>query len=127
MSKKKFDKFFVANLRRTFQIVAPAVKEKQKLQADIEAAQARIEELDAKISVLDEPIKRETGGYGVEDLIVREVINTGRVDKDGKAIKLTKLSLVYPETIVPPTDEEQPGGDAQPEETPMEEHQRDID
>lgn len=128
MSKKKFDKFFVANLRRTFQIVAPAVKEKQKLQAEVEAAQARIAELDAKISVLDEPIKRDTGGYGVEDLIIREVVDTGKVDKDGKAIKVTKLNLRYPETIVPPTEEQPVGGETtQPEETPNQEPQQPID
>lgn len=128
MSKKKFDKFFVANLRRTFQIVAPAVKEKQKLQAEVEAAQDRIAELDAKISVLDEPIKRDTGGYGVEDLIIREVIDTGKVDKDGKAIKVTKLNLRYPETIVPPTEEQPVGGETtQPEETPTQEPQQPID
>lgn len=126
MSKKKFDKFFVANLRRTFQIVAPAVKEKQKLQAEVEAKQARIAELEAKISVLDEPIKRDTGGYGVEDLIVREVVDAG-TDKNGKTIKVTKLNLRYPETIVPPTSEEQPVGEAQPEETPTQEPERPIE
>ena len=104
MSKEKFNKFFVANLKRTYQIVAPAVKEKQKLQDIVEEAMARIAELDAKISVLDSPIKRETGGYGVEDLIVREVIDTGKTDKDGHPIKITKLNLKYPETIVPPTE-----------------------
>jgi hypothetical protein len=103
MSKEKFNKFFIANLKRTYQIVAPAVKEKQKLQDIVEEATARIAELDAKISVLDSPIKRETGGYGVEDLIVREVIDTGKTDKDGHPIKITKLNLRYPETIVPPT------------------------
>ena len=128
MSKKKFDKFFVANLRRTFQIVAPAVKEKQKLQAEVEAAQARIAELDAKISVLDEPIKRDTGGYGVEDLIIREVVDTGKVDKDGKPVKVTKLNLRYPETIVPPTEEQPVGGETtQPEETQEPEPERPIE
>lgn len=119
MSKKKFDKFFVANLRRTYQIVAPAVKEKQKLQKEVQEACDRIEELEAKISVLDAPIKRDTGGYGVEDLIIREVIDTGKVDKEGKPVKITKLTLRYPETIVPPiNEEEQPVADANPEETP---------
>jgi hypothetical protein len=104
MSKEKFNKFFVANLKRTYQMVAPAISEKQKLQKKVEEASTRIAELDAKISVLDSSIKRETGGYGVEDLIVREVIDTGKTDKDGHTIKITKLNLRYPDTVVPPTE-----------------------
>jgi hypothetical protein len=104
MSKEKFNKFFVANLKRTYQMVAPAIKEKQKLQKEVEEASARIAKLDEQISVLDGSIKEATGGYGVEDLIVREVIDTGKTDKEGHPIKITKLNLRYPETIVPPTE-----------------------
>jgi hypothetical protein len=107
-TEKKFDKFFVANLKRTAQMVSPAVKEKQKLQKSIAEEQARIVELDAQISALDGHIKEVTGGYGVEDLIIRNVINTGKTDKDGKPIKVTKWELRYPETVIPPTEEEQP-------------------
>ena len=107
-TEKKFDKFFVANLKRTAQMVSPAVREKQKLQKSIEEEQARIAELDAQINALDGHIKEVTGGYGVEDLIIRNVINTGKTDKDGKPIKITKWELRYPETIVPPTEVEQP-------------------
>lgn len=127
MSKdKKFGKFFVANLKRTAQTVSPLVREKQKLQTEVEEKQARIATLNSQIESLDGHIRQETGGYGVEDLIVREVVNTGKVDKDGKPIKVTKWNLRFPETIVPPT-EEQPVGDAQPEETPDQEPERPID
>jgi len=101
----KFNKFFVANLKRTYQMVAPAIKEKQKLQKEVEEAQARIAELDEQIRVLDGSIKEATGGYGVEDLIVREVIDTGKTDKDGRPIRITKFNLRYPETVVPLTEE----------------------
>lgn len=107
-TEKKFDKFFVANLKRTAQMVSPAVKEKGKLLKSIEEEKARIAELDAQINALDGHIKEVTGGYGVEDLIIRNVINTGKTDKDGKPIKITKWELRYPETIVPPTEVEQP-------------------
>lgn len=117
-TEKKFDKFFVANLKRTAQMVSPAVREKQKLQKSIEEEQARIAELDAQINALDGHIKEVTGGYGVEDLIIRNVINTGKTDKDGKPIKITKWELRYPETIVPPTEVEQPTEEA--EETTQE-------
>lgn len=117
-TEKKFDKFFVANLKRTAQMVSPAVKEKGKLLKSIEEEKARIAELDTQINALDGHIKEVTGGYGVEDLIIRNVINTGKTDKDGKPIKITKWELRYPETIVPPTEVEQPTEEA--EETTQE-------
>jgi len=129
MSKenKKFGKFFVANLKRTAQNVSPMIREKQKLQAEVEEKQARIATLEAQIESLDGHIRRECG-YGVEDLVVREVINTGKVDKDGKPIKVTKWNLKYPETIVPPTEEQPVGGETtQPEETTTQEPQQPID
>ena len=96
-------------------MVSPMVREKQKLQKEVEEKQARIASLDAQIESLDGHIRRECG-YGVEDLIVRNVVNTGKTDKDGKPVKVTKWELKYPETIVPPT-EEQPAGEAPAEET----------
>jgi len=125
-TEKKFDKFFVANLKRTAQMVSPAVKEKQKLQENIAKEQARIAELDAQINALDGHIKEATGGYGVEDLIVRNFINTGKTDKEGKPIKVTKWELRYPETIVPPAEnEEQPTEEV--EETTIQEPVRPIE
>lgn len=113
MDTKKFDKFFVANLKRTAQMVSPMVREKQKLQKEVEEMTTRIAVLDAQIESLDSHIRQECG-YGVEDLITRRVIDTGKVDKDGKPVKVTKWELNFPETIVPPTEE--PAG-----ETPAEE------
>lgn len=115
-AEKKYDKFFVANLKRTAQMVGPMVREKQKLQAEVNAKNMRIASLDAQIESLDGHIRRETG-YGVEDLIVREVVATGKFDKDGKPVKVTKWNLRYPETIVPPTREEQPANTIPAEET----------
>lgn len=106
MSKieRKFDKFFVANLRRTAQMVSPMVREKDKLIAEIEEKYARVDALRAQIESLDSHIRQECG-YGVEDLITREVVNTGKFDKTGKPVKVTKWILKYPETIIPPTEE----------------------
>lgn len=125
--EKKFSKFFIANLKRTAQNVSPLVREKQKLEKEVEEKQARIATLEAQIGSLDGHIRQECG-YGVEDLVVREVVNTGKVDKDGKPIKVTKWTLKYPETIVPPTEEQPVGGDTtQPEETTVEEPETHID
>lgn len=103
-TEKKFDKFFVANLKRTAQMVSPMVREKAKLLADIEEKQNRVATLDAQIESLDSHIRQECG-YGVEQLITRKVVNTGKVDKDGKPVKVTKWELNFPETIVPPQEE----------------------
>lgn len=134
--EKKFDKFFIANVRRTYQIISPAIKEKQKLQKEVAEKQKRIGELDQKIEVFDAPIKEATGGYGVESLIQKVVIDTGKVTSDGKPVKITKLNLRYPETIIPPTegtvDSEDPKEDSdikksEPEVTPEQHSELDLD
>ena len=103
-TEKKFDKFFVANLKRTAQMVSPMVREKVKLLAEIEEKHNRVVTLDAQIESLDSHIRQECG-YGVEQLIARRVVDTGKVDKDGKPVKVTKWELYFPETIVPPQEQ----------------------
>lgn len=113
-TEKKFDKFFVANLKRTAQMVSPMVREKVKLLAEIEEKQNRVATLNAQIESLDSHIRQECG-YGVEQLITRKVIDTGKVDKEGKPVKVTKWELNFPETIVPP--QEQPADEVAEETT----------
>lgn len=103
-TEKKFDKFFVANLKRTAQMVSPMVREKVKLLAEIEEKQNRVATLNAQIESLDSHIRQECG-YGVEQLITRKVVDTGKVDKDGKPVKVTKWELNFPDTIVPPQEQ----------------------
>lgn len=121
MSKieRKFDKFFVANLKRTAQMVSPMVREKDKLVDEINEKYARIDVLRAQIESLDSHIRQECG-YGVEDLITREVVNTGKLDKAGKPVKVTKWILKYPETIIPPTEEQETPVEV--EENPVEDN-----
>ena len=85
-------------------MVSPMVREKVKLLADIEEKQNRVATLNAQIESLDSHIRQECG-YGVEQLITRKVVDTGKVDKDGKPVKVTKWELNFPETIVPPQEE----------------------
>lgn len=99
-TEKKFDKFFVANLKRTAQMVSPMVREKEKLLTDIEEKTNRVAVLDSQIESLDGHI-RKVCGYGVEELVARKVVETGKTDKDGKPVRITKWELKYPETIVP--------------------------
>ena len=99
--KKEFSKFFVASLKRTAQNVSPLVRRKQKLQAEIAEREEELKSIQVQLDTYEAPIKEATGGYGTEDLVVRTVEITDKVDKDGKPIKVTKWNLKYPETIVP--------------------------
>lgn len=101
MAKKEFSKFFTASLKRTAQNVYPLVRRKHKLLDEIADRQAELESIEQQIAGYQIPIKEATGGFTTEDLVKREVIDTGKVDKDGRPIKQTVYSLKYPETIVP--------------------------
>ena len=101
MAKKEFSKFFVASLKRTAQNVSPLVRRKQKLQAEIAEREEELKSIQVQLDTYEAPIKEATGGYSTEDLVVRTVEVTDKVDKDGKPIKVTKWNLKYPETIVP--------------------------
>ena len=112
--KKEFSKFFVASLKRTAQNVSPLVRRKQKLQAEIAEREEELKSIQVQLDTYEAPIKEATGGYGTEDLVVRTVEVTDKVDKDGKPIKVTKWNLKYPETIVPVEETAEPA-DAAPE------------
>lgn len=99
--EKQFNKFFIANLKRTYQMLAPIIREKQKLVKEIEEKTARIDELCEQMKSLNTPIETATGGYGVEDLVERVVITTDKFDKNNNPVKITKFVLKYPETVVP--------------------------
>lgn len=106
MAKKEFSKFFIASLKRTAMNVSPLVRRKQKLQAEIADREEELKSIQIQLDTYEAPIKEVTGGYGTEDLVVRTVEVTDKVDKDGKPVKVTKWNLKYPETIVPVEVEE---------------------
>ena len=102
--KKEFSKFFIASLKRTAMNVSPLVRRKQKLLTEIAEREEELKSIQMQIETFETPIKEVTGGYGTEDLVVRVVEITDKLDKDGKPIKQTKWNLKYPETIVPPVE-----------------------
>lgn len=104
MIKKEFTKFQIASFKRIAQNVAPLVRRKEKLLADIAKKQEELESIQIQIDAYQGPIKEATGGYTTEDLIVRQVVEAG-VDKNGNPIKSTSYKLKYPETVVPYTEE----------------------
>lgn len=98
---KEFSKFQIASIKRTAQNVYPLVRRKEKLLEQIKECSTELEELQAEIDGYQFPISKLTGGYTTEDLVVRNVIDTGKKDKSGNPIKITKYDLKYPETIIP--------------------------
>lgn len=101
MKEKEFSKFFIASLKRTAMNVSPLVRRKQKLQDEIAEREEELKSIQIQLDTYEAPIKEATGGYGTEDLVVRTVEVTGKLDKDGKPVKITKWNLRYPETIIP--------------------------
>ena len=104
---KEFSKFQVATLKRVAQSVSPLVRAKEKLVNQITECEQELKSIQIQIDAFQGPIKEMTGGYTTEDLVVREVSVTDKLDKEGKPVKVTKWVLRYPDTVVPVEQEEQ--------------------
>lgn len=105
--KKEFSKFQIASFKRTAQNVYPLVRRKEKVVNTINELNAELADLQMQIDAYQGPIKAMTGGYSTEDIIIREVIDTGSVDKKGNPIKQTVFKLKYPETVIPVEEPEE--------------------
>lgn len=98
---KEFSKFEIAVIKRTAQNVNPMVTKKNKIRKQIAALSEEYDTLDKMQEQYEASIKTMTGGYSTEDLVDKVIKDTGKVDKDGKPIKITQYILKYPETIIP--------------------------
>lgn len=103
---KEFSKFEIAVIKRTAQNVNPMVTKKNKIKKQIAALSEEYDTLDKMQEQYEASIKTMTGGYSTEDLVDKVIKDTGKVDKDGKPIKVTQYILKYPETIIPGADAE---------------------
>ena len=99
---KELSKFEIAAIKRTAQNVNAMVTKKTKLKEKIDALQAEYDQLEEAQEQFEAPIRKMTGGYGTEDLVMKVIEDTGKLDKDGKPVKLAKYVLKYPDTILPP-------------------------
>ena len=111
---KELSKFEIAAIKRTAQNVNAMVTKKAKLKEKIDALQAEYDQIEEAQEQFEVPIRKMTGGYGTEDLIVKVIEDTGKLDKDGKPVKLAKYVLKYPDTILPPAMD---GGDGVVDDT----------
>jgi len=104
---KKFSSFELARIKRTAQNVEAFIKQRNKYQEQIAELTKEVEELNKLIEVTDAPTVALTG-YHTEDIIRKVITPTDKVDKNGKIIKKTTYEFIYPDTIVPPVDIEEP-------------------
>ena len=105
--EKKFSKIEIAAIKRTAQNVQQFVAKKEKIDAEIARLQEEKKSVQPLIDAFQGPIKAMTGGYTTEDLVVKELVKTGNIDKKtGKEIISTRFVLKYPETVVPVAAEE---------------------
>ena len=79
-----------ATVKRVAQNVNPLVVKKNKITAKINELNEEYNALVEEIAGHEMGIKALTGGFTSEDLIIKKVEDTGKVDKDGKPIKVTK-------------------------------------
>lgn len=103
--ERKFNSRDIARIKRTAQNISEYVVKKERLQSQMTDLQAQIDQLQAMIDLESASTKTWTGGWGPEDLVKRVVVPTDKVDKNGKIIKNTKFELIYPDTIIPPTED----------------------
>lgn len=99
---KKFTKFEIATIKRTAMNVNPMVTKRVKIAEKIAELGEEYDKLTKMQEQYEASIRTMTGGYGTEDLISKVIEDTGKLDKDGKPIKVTKYVWKYPETIIPP-------------------------
>lgn len=79
-----------AGVKRIAQNVNPLVVKKNKIAAKIDELNAEYNALTEEIEGHEMGVKTLTGGLTSEDLVVKKVEDTGKVDKEGRPIKVTK-------------------------------------
>lgn len=79
-----------AGVKRIAQNVNPLVVKKNKIAAKIDELNAEYNALTEEIEGHEMGVKALTGGLTSEDLVVKKVEDTGKADKDGKPVKVTK-------------------------------------
>ena len=104
MTNKEFTKFELARLKRTAQNVDGFLKQKNRLVAKKTEIDAQLAILNEQIELTDAPTVAMTG-YHTEDIIRKVVTPTDQVAKDGQIIKKVTFEFIYPDTIIPPTNE----------------------
>lgn len=121
MEKKEFSTKTLAAIKRIAMNVDAAINKKNRLEEKKAAIEAELAELYEEIALMEAPVKKMTGGYGIEDIVMKTVTPTGKLDAKGNILKTTKYEFKYPETIIPPFQPEALQEGETVDETPVEE------
>ena len=81
-----------ASIKRIYMNVSPLIIKKNKLISKINELTIEIAQINDEIAGNEMGVKALTGGYSSEQLVIRTVENTGKVNSNGSAIKSTKYS-----------------------------------
>ena len=81
-----------ASIKRIYMNVSPLIIKKNKLISKINELTLEIAQINDEIAGNEMGVKALTGGYSSEQLVIRTVEDTGKVDKNGNAVKSTKYS-----------------------------------
>ena len=126
MEQKEFSKFQIAQLKRTAQNVEQSVKRKNRLEKQIIELSQAYKQAKEEIDAWQAPIKAVFHGHTTEELVESVTTDTGKLDKNGKPIKVTKFVLKYPETIIPIENVESAPVEPTPEVEPAEEPESEV-
>lgn len=107
MMEKKFSKFELARMKRTAQNVYSFIEKRNKMLNKLSIYEEELKALNDLIELTDAPTIALTGGFSTEDIIKKVVVVSDTVSKNGMPAKITKFEFIYPDTIIPPTKEEE--------------------
>ena len=108
MNNSQFQSFELLALKNTAKTVNILVNKKNKLRSKIIELNKELDNIVDTIMKWEAPIK-DRFGYSSEQLM--DKIPVENTDKNGKVIKTFKYVFKYPDTIVPPTQNEQDSSD----------------
>ena len=80
----------MAAIKRVAQNVNPLVEKKNKIAAKITMLNKEYNDLVEEIEGYEMGVIKLTGGLLSEDLVIKKVEDTGKTDKNGKPVKVTK-------------------------------------
>ena len=114
MNDKVLNARELAQVRRIAQNVDADYQKVGKLNEQIAKLTAQRDELQQGIDEMEAPVIRKTGGFKSTDIYEKTIVpqfndnGTPKTDKDGRQLKVTKYVLRYPDTIIPPVQNEEP-------------------
>ena len=114
MNEKVLNNRELAQVKRIAQNVDADYQKVGKLEEQIAKLTAQRDELQKSIDEMEAPVIRKTGGFKSTDIYEKTIVpqfndnGTPKTDKDGRQLKVTKYVLRYPDTIIPPVQNEEP-------------------